>query len=110
MEFITKLKKSLVLMSIAVFLVACAATVIAYQLWSYAYRPVAPDSSAEMLVTIRAGQSLKATADMLQSRGIITSPTKFIVIAELAWAWIKRCGSGCLASGENLTEFTRSPR
>ena len=103
MEFITKLKKSLVLMSIAVFLVAGTVAVIAYQLRSYADRPAAPDSSAEMLVTIRTGQSLKATADILLSRGIITSPTKFIIIAR-----IKRDDKR-LKAGEYLLSPAMSP-
>ena len=97
------MKKSLVLMSIAVFLVAGTVAVIAYQLRSYADRPAAPDSSAEMLVTIRTGQSLKATADILLSRGIITSPTKFIIIAR-----IKRDDKR-LKAGEYLLSPAMSP-
>ncbi len=98
------MKKKLLLTITALLVIICAtAGIIGYQLWSWANRPTLPNRPAKMVVTIRKGQSLKATADILQRRGIITSPTRFIVFARLK-GYDKR-----VKAGEYLLSAAMSP-
>ncbi len=98
------MKKKLLLTVTALFLAICMAAVISgYLLWSWAYRPNQPGTTSEIVVTIPKGRSLKATADILQHRSIITSPTKFIIFARFK-GYDKR-----LKAGEYLLSATMSP-
>ena len=98
------MKKKLLLTVTALFLAICMAAVISgYLLWSWAYRPNQPGTTSEIVVTIPKGQSLKATADILHHRSIITSPTKFIIFARFK-GYDKR-----LKAGEYLLSATMSP-
>ena len=98
------MKKKLLLTVTALLLAICAAAVISgYLLWSWAYRPNQPGTTSEIVVTIPKGRSLKATADILRHRSIITNPTKFIVFARFK-GYDKR-----LKAGEYLLSAGMSP-
>ncbi len=77
------MKKIFLLTGIFVFLILCAGAILYMDLRMYAGRPAQPDNSEKVVVTVRQGQSLKSTAEMLSQKQIINSPFKLTLIARI---------------------------
>jgi UPF0755 protein len=77
------LKKVLLLTGVLLFLFLCAGVGTYIELQMYADTPAGPSRIEKLNVTVRQGQSLKATAEMLAQRRIIQNPFKLAIIARL---------------------------
>lgn len=76
------MKKIALVFLITIVLLGGAAVLAIVDIWRYADQPLADDASP-IVVNIRPGQSLKATATALHQAGVIESPFRFILIARL---------------------------
>lgn len=74
------LKTIILTISVFTILAAGAASLGAFNLYTYAVNPSGTDT-AEKLVVIRKGQGFNAATSKLVNEGIITSPSKFKIIA-----------------------------
>ncbi len=77
------MKKVLLLSGILFFLIICAGVGIYIELQMYAETPARANHSENVVVTVRQGQSLKSTAEMLADHQIVQNPFKLTVIARL---------------------------
>jgi UPF0755 protein len=98
------LKKTLLGIGIALFLLVCSASGLYIELQVYADKPADCNSPREVIVDVPPGQSLKATADNLHLENLIKSPLKLVWIARLR-GYAKR-----LKAGEYLLSTGMSPR
>jgi len=98
------LKKALLWIGIALFLLVCTASGLYIELQVYADKPADSNSPREVIVDVPPGQSLKATADNLYLENLIKSPLKLVWIARLK-GYDKR-----LKAGEYLLSTGMSPR
>ena len=98
------MKKALLGIGIALFLIVCIASGLYFELQKYADMPAEANSSHEVTVNVPQGQPLKATANMLYLKNIIKSPLKMVWIARLK-GYDKH-----LKAGEYLLSAGMSPR
>ena len=98
------LKKALLWIGIALFLIVCTASGLYIELQVYADKPADSNSPREVIVDVPQGQSLKATADKLRLENLIKSPLKLVWVARLK-GYDKR-----LKAGEYLLSTGMSPR
>jgi UPF0755 protein len=98
------LKKALLWIGIALFLIVCTAAGLYIELQNYADNPAEEDRSHEVTINVPQGQHLKATANMLYQKNIIKSPLKLVWVARLK-GYDKR-----LKAGEYLLSAGMSPR
>ncbi len=77
------MKKILLLTGILFFLIICTGVGLYIDLQRYAETPTRANHSDNVIVTVRQGQSLKSTAEMLAHHQIISNPFKLTVIARL---------------------------
>ena len=96
------MKKFFLISAVLIFISLCGLAVFILSLRHYAQHPTG-QSAEKVLITIPAGQSLKATAEVLFKNGIITSPGKFDIVARLK-GYDKR-----LKAGEYLLSATMAP-
>jgi UPF0755 protein len=78
-----KLKKTLLFIFIPIFLIVCATAGVIFELRIYANTPANLNTSQNVIVNVRPGQTLRNTADILQRENIIKSALKFILIARI---------------------------
>jgi len=97
-----RLKKLSLVFLITIAVLGGIAVIAIVDIWRYADQPLA-DVGRPIVVNIRPGQTLKATAITLQQAGIIASPFRFILIARL-----KKYDTN-LKAGEYLLSKAMSP-
>lgn len=98
------MKKALLLIGIALFLIFCTASGLYIELQNYADTPATVEDSQEVTINVAQGQTLKATVDILYRENIIRSPLKLVWIARLK-GYDKH-----LKAGEYLLSAAMSPR
>ncbi len=98
------MKKTLLFISITLFIVVCAAAGLIFELRIYADSPADVNTSQNVIVNVRPGQTLKTTAHILQQANLIKSRLKFILIARFK-GLDKR-----LKAGEYLLSAAMPPR
>jgi UPF0755 protein len=76
------MKKILIISVVFIITGLCSLAVFILDLRHYAQQP-AGQASEKVMILIPSGQSLKATAEVLFKKGIITSPFKFDLVARL---------------------------
>ena len=77
------LKKALLLILIPLFIIVCAAAGLIFELRIYADTPANVNTSPNVIINVRPGQTLRTTADILQQANLIKSRLKFILIARV---------------------------
>ena len=77
------MKKTLLFIFILIFLIVCATAGVIFELRIYANTPANLNTSQNVIVNVRPGQTLRNTADNLQRENIIKSALKFILIARI---------------------------
>jgi len=97
------LKKTLLII-IPLFILVCAALGLILELGIYADTPAETHSSSNVIVNVRPGQTLKATAYILHQQSIIKNAVKFIVIARI------KGYDKSLKAGEYLLSAAMTPR
>jgi UPF0755 protein len=97
-------KKTLLFILIPLFIIVCAAAGLIFELRSYADTPANANTSENVIVNVRSGQTLSATAVILQQANLINSKLKFILIARIK-GFDKR-----LKAGEYLLSAAMPPR
>ena len=97
-------KKVLLGIGIALFLIVCTASGLYLELQKYADKPAQANSSHEVTIYVPPGQNLKATANMLYRQNIIKSPLKLVWMARL------KGNDKRLKAGEYLLSAGMSPR
>ncbi len=75
------MKKTLLFILIPLFIIVCAAVGLFFELRIYADSPANINTSQNVIVNVRPGQTLKTTADILQQANLIKSRLKFILFA-----------------------------
>ena len=75
------MKKTLLFILIPLFIVVCAAAGLIFELRIYADSPANINTSQNVIVNVRPGQTLKTTAEILQQENLIISRLKFILFA-----------------------------
>ena len=75
------MKKTLLFILIPLFIIVCAAAGLIFELRIYADSPANINTSQNVIVNVRPGQTLKTTADILQQANLIKSRLKFILFA-----------------------------
>ncbi len=98
------LKKALLLIGIFIFLIFCAGLGIYTELRMYADVPAQANSTQEVLVNVRPGQSLKTTAALLYQKNLIKNSLKLVIIARL------KGDDKRLKAGEYLLSAAMTPR
>jgi UPF0755 protein len=98
------LKKALLLIGIAIFLIVSAGLGIYIELRMYADIPAEANNTRKVLVNVRPGQSLKATAAALYQKNLIKNSLKLVIIARLK-GYDKR-----LKAGEYQLSAAMTPR
>ncbi len=98
------MKKTLLFIVITLFIGICTAAGLILELRIFADTPAKIDTSGNVIVNVRPGQTLRTTADILQETNLIKSRWKFILIARLK-GFDKR-----LKAGEYLLSATMPPR
>jgi len=98
------LKKTLLFILIPLFIIVCAAAGLILELRIYADTPAKADTSENIMVNVRPGQTLRTTANILQQANLIKSKLKFILIARMK-GFDKR-----LQAGEYLLSAAMPPR
>ena len=98
------MKKALVFILIPLFIIACAAAGLIFELRIYADTPANVNTSQNVIVNVRQGQTLRTTADILQQASLIKSRLKFILIARIKGL------DKHLKAGEYLLSATMPPR
>jgi UPF0755 protein len=98
------LKKTLLFISIPLFVIVCAAAGLIYDLSIYADTPANVNTTQNVIVDVRPGQTLRTTADILQQSKLIKSRLKFILIARVKGL------DKHLKAGEYLLSATMPPR
>ncbi len=77
------MKKTLLFILIPLFIIVCAAAGLIFELRIYADSPANINTSQNVIVNVRPGQTLKTTAEILQQANLIKSRLKFILFARL---------------------------
>jgi UPF0755 protein len=95
------MKKILLISVVLTFIGLCGLTVFILNLQHYAQQPAGP-APEKVMILIPAGQSLKITSDALFKNGIITSPSKFNLIARFK-GYDKRLKAGEYALSAAMT-------
>lgn len=98
------MKRALLLIGISIFLSVCAGVGIYIELRRYADIPAEANNTNKVLINVRQGQSLKATADLLYHKKIIKNALKLVIIARIK-GFDKR-----LKAGEYLLSAAMTPR
>ena len=98
------MKKALIFILIPLFIIACAAAGLIFELRIYADTPANVNTSQNVIVNVRQGQTLRTTADILQQASLIKSRLKFILIARIKGL------DKHLKAGEYLLSATMPPR
>lgn len=98
------MKKTLLFILIPLFIIVCAAAGLIFELRIYADSPANINTSQNVIVNVRPGQTLKTTAEILQQANLIKSRLKFILIARFK-GLDKR-----LKAGEYLLSAAMPPR
>ena len=98
------MKKTLFLICLTLFLTVCIAAGLYLELRIYADTPAEAEASQNVIVDVRPGQTLKATADILLQAKLIKSRWKFILLARIK-GFDKH-----LKAGEYLLSAGMSPR
>jgi UPF0755 protein len=75
------LKKALLFIGISFFIAASIAAGLFIELKSFASTPADQSATSPVIITVRPGQTLNSTADMLYREKVITNSTKFVLIA-----------------------------
>ncbi len=98
------MKKTLLFSLILLFVIVCAAAGLIFELRIYADTPASVNTSQNVLVNVRPGQTLTTTADNLRQAELIKSRWKFILMAR-----IKNLDKH-LKAGEYLLSAAMPPR
>ena len=98
------MKKALIFILIPLFIIACAAAGLIFELRIYADTPANVNTSQNVIVNVRQGQTLRTTANILQQASLIKSRLKFILIARIKGL------DKHLKAGEYLLSATMPPR
>lgn len=77
------MKKALLFILIPLFVIVCAVAGLVFELRIYADTPANVNTSQNVIVNVRPGQTLRTTADNLQQANLIKSSMKFILIARI---------------------------
>jgi UPF0755 protein len=77
------LKKTLLFILIPLFIIVCAAAGFIFELRIYADTPANVNTSQNVIVNVRPGQTLRTTADILRQANLIKSKLKFILISRI---------------------------
>jgi UPF0755 protein len=77
------LKKTLLIILIPLFIIVCAAAGFIFELRIYADTPANVNTSQNVIVNVRPGQTLRTTADILRQANLIKSRLKFILISRI---------------------------
>ena len=77
------MKKILFFILIPLFIIVCVAAGFIFELRIYADTPANVDSSQNVIVNVRPGQTLRTTADILQQAHLIKSRLKFILLSRI---------------------------
>jgi UPF0755 protein len=77
------LKKTLLFILIPLFIIVCAAAGFIFELRIYADTPANVNTSQNVIVNVRPGQTLRTTADILRQANLIKSRLKFILISRI---------------------------
>ena len=75
------LKKALLIIGIALFIVLGIAAGVFIELKTFASTPANQSTTVPVIITVRPGQTLNSTAEMLHREKVIKSSTKFVLIA-----------------------------
>jgi len=98
------LKKALLFIGIPLLVLSGIASGLVVDLYRYADTPASASDSDTVVVDVRPGQTMRATADSLHRNHLIKSPFKFILIARIN-GFDKH-----LKAGEYLFSAAMSPR
>ncbi|GAG90352.1 unnamed protein product, partial [marine sediment metagenome] len=77
------MKKTLLFILIPLFIIVCAAAGFIFELRIYADTPANVNTSQNVIVNVRPGQTLRTTADILRQANLIKSRLKFILISRI---------------------------
>ena len=77
------MKKILFFILIPLFIIVCVAAGFIFELRIYADTPANVDSSQNVIVNVRPGQTLRTIADILQQAHLIKSRLKFILLSRI---------------------------
>ena len=77
------LKKILFFILIPLFIIVCVAAGFIFELRIYADTPANVDTSQNVIVNVRPGQTLRTIADILQQAHLIKSRLKFILLSRI---------------------------
>jgi UPF0755 protein len=75
------LNKALLFIGISFFIVLSLAAVLFIELKTFASTPADQSATAPVIITVRPGQTLNSTAEMLYREKVVKNPTKFALIA-----------------------------
>ena len=98
------MKKTLLLILVPLFVIICLAAGFIVELHTYAETPANVNALNNVIISVRRGQALKSTANMLQQANLIKSRLKFILIARI------RGLDKHLKAGEYLLSAAMPPR
>ena len=98
------MKKALLFILILLFVIVCAVTGLIFELRIYADTPANVNTTQNVIINVRPGQTLRTTADILQQTSLIKSRLKFILIARIKGL------DKHLKAGEYLLSATMTPR
>ena len=77
------MKKTLLFISIPLLVVVCETAGLIFDLRIYTDTPANDNTSQNVIVNVRPGQTLRTTADILQQANLIKSRLKFILISRI---------------------------
>jgi len=77
------LKKALLFILVLLFVIVCAAAGLIFELRIYADTPANVNTTQNVIINVRPGQTLRTTAETLQRTSLIKSGLKFILIARI---------------------------
>lgn len=97
------MKKTLLFVGITFFIVFSIAAGLFIELKTFASTPANQNAGAPVIITVRPGQTLNSTAEMLYSEKVIKNSTKFVLIARFK-GYDKR-----LKAGEYLISAAMTP-
>ena len=77
------MKKALLIILILLFVIVCAVAGLIFELRIYADTPANVNSTQNVIINVRPGQTLRTTADILRQANLIKSRLKFILISRI---------------------------
>lgn len=98
------LKKTLLLILIPLLIVVCAVAGLIVELRTYAETPANVNALSNVIISVRPGQTLRTTANLLQQANLINGKLKFILIARINGS------DKHLKAGEYLLSASMPPR